>query len=241
MLPFFLQHYGKFAERIVIYDNLSNDRTPAIIREHPKAELRTFDTNGIFCEDTLLEIRNNAYKESIGSADFVVVVDVDEFLFHPRLIEKLATCMQQGVTFPKIQGFDMISFSRPKPNHPLPLQIQLGRPAQEYSKRIVFSPEIDIRYTIGCHTCSPIGHLIEDDSPELILLHYHYVGFFRCLKRHHACLKRMPWKKGNRNYQFRMHPLRLLTRFFAYSSKAVNVFNGKPTILNMARSAMLGK
>ena len=47
ILPHFLRHYARFADRIVVYDNGSNDRTRDIIFAHPQAEFRTYDTDGV--------------------------------------------------------------------------------------------------------------------------------------------------------------------------------------------------
>jgi glycosyltransferase involved in cell wall biosynthesis len=41
MLPYYLKHYEKFCEKIIIYDNMSTDNSRNIIKNHPLCEIRT--------------------------------------------------------------------------------------------------------------------------------------------------------------------------------------------------------
>src|SRR5690606_2040831 len=100
-LPYFLAHYAQFADRIFVYDNGSTDRSPDIVRAHPKAELRQFDSGGTFDDLSNINVKNNAYKESRGQADFVIVVDADELIYHPAIRELLQRYKEEGITFPK--------------------------------------------------------------------------------------------------------------------------------------------
>ena len=117
LLPYYLRHYSQFAERIVVYDNQSTDATADIVRACSKAEHRIYDTGGVFDDPEILRIKNTAYKESRGQADFVVVGDVDEILYHPQMADLLQKYKREGVTLPKTRGIDMVSwrFPRSKP------------------------------------------------------------------------------------------------------------------------------
>ena len=46
MLPFFLRHYEQFCERMIVYDNGSDDGSQAIIKAHRLCELREINTHG---------------------------------------------------------------------------------------------------------------------------------------------------------------------------------------------------
>ena len=94
LLPHFLHHY-RFAEKIVIYDHNSTDDSAAIIRSFTNTTLRMLPFSDEIHEDYYLTIKNHAYQESRGQADFVIVVDIDEFVYHPFLLDLLRRLQSQ--------------------------------------------------------------------------------------------------------------------------------------------------
>ena len=58
-LPHSLNYYSKFASRIVIYDNMSTDRSREIIASYPNTTFIPFETQGELQELKLTEIRSN--------------------------------------------------------------------------------------------------------------------------------------------------------------------------------------
>ena len=88
MLPYYLRHYEIFCDKIIIYDNMSTDRSQEIIKAHPKCELRLYDSKGEVRDDLYLKIKNHAWKEARGQGiDYVIVGDTDEFLYHPNILK----------------------------------------------------------------------------------------------------------------------------------------------------------
>ena len=116
LLPFFFKHYERFADKIVAYDNMSDDSTPEILGAHPLCERRAFDTGGKVRDDLLLKVKNNAWKESRGEADWVIVCDADEFIFHPDLVGYLDSCRERDITIPQPTGFSMVCDDWPEPD-----------------------------------------------------------------------------------------------------------------------------
>jgi hypothetical protein len=43
MLPYYLRHYERFCEQIVVYDNASDDGSQEIVVSHPLCDLRHID------------------------------------------------------------------------------------------------------------------------------------------------------------------------------------------------------
>jgi glycosyltransferase involved in cell wall biosynthesis len=200
LLPYFLRHYAPLCERIVIYDDGSDDGSQDIIRRHPQCELRDC-SGGAFTQDKLLGIRKT-WKESKGIADWVICCDIDEFLWHPDIPSYLNRC---GVTVPKVQGFQMVADSFPTEGRPLPELINRGVPNGNYSKRIIFRPDAidDMDYDPGCHHCHPKGNYTEEKlDGELRLLHYKWLGMEHILARNKAMDSRQndsERKKGHGN------------------------------------------
>src|SRR6188768_2460656 len=80
ILPFTLMHYATFAERIIVHDGFSTDRSREICLEHG-AEVRDFHSDGV--NDILFK----KLKETcwIGTdADWAVTADADEFIYFPE-------------------------------------------------------------------------------------------------------------------------------------------------------------
>lgn len=234
-LPFFLAHYAAFAERIVVYDNYSTDASPEIVRSCPKAELRQFDTGETFDEQALTQLRNTSYKESVGDADYVIVVDADELLHHPDLSALLETYKRDGVTLPKTVGYDMISWRFPRSSKPLTQSVSLGRRSPDYSKRCIFDPSIDINFRHGSHACKPVGNIVENQDADLQLRHYHYIGLLQCIRKHRRCGARL--SRYNRehklSYQYTWGAVRLSGRFLTYRLNAHDIVRDRTSVLTV--------
>lgn len=232
ILPFFFRHYGTFASRIFVYDNNSTDGTSDIIDACDIAERISFDTKDRHDNRRLIDIKNNAYKRSRGTADYVVVVDADEFLFHPDILSVIAEGKRNGATLFRTIGYNMTAWRFPKGSAPLVAQVHRGVPSSIYAKTCIFDPRLSINYDLGAHSCQPDGHDVEYyQGEELLLLHYHYVGVAKTIARHKACRSRLPEKPvGKVSEQFYWGPLEIFMRFVYYSGKAVDVFTGKRSV-----------
>lgn len=173
LLPYFLRNYG-FARRVVLYDDGSTDRTLEVAASDPRVEVRPLRW-GCYREDALTELRNHAWRES--DADFVVVADADELVWHPDLPGELERYRAAGVTLPDVAGFEMVGERGVPPDDGRQLWEHLPRGVYSplYSKRAVFCPgAVDIRYEVGCHACDPRGRVVR--GGHLKLLHYHFLG-----------------------------------------------------------------
>jgi hypothetical protein len=188
MLPFFFLHYDKLVERYVIYDDGSSDNSREILRLNPKVELRPtprYSDPGsrVASQLALLE---TCWKESRGIADWVIVTDIDEHLYHPDMYRYLAQCRAQGVTIIPALGYQMLSHQFPEHKTLLCNSLSRGACDSLYSKLNIFSPnEIDAtNYTPGRHTAAPTGRVVLPARDEVILLHYRYLDFERVRKRY---------------------------------------------------------
>src|SRR5579862_3249330 len=74
LLPYFLRHYH-WAEKIVLFDNESDDGSKEVAARFSNVEWRTMETNVYLDEPALIHMKNHAWKESRGAnVDFVIVV-----------------------------------------------------------------------------------------------------------------------------------------------------------------------
>ena len=96
-IPFVVDYWKRFAERVIVYDNGSDDGSVEYLSQYPWIEVRQFETNG-FDDTANMNIKNSCWKESIGIADFVVVSDLDECLYSPVLESELEYMKANDIT-----------------------------------------------------------------------------------------------------------------------------------------------
>jgi hypothetical protein len=176
---FFVRHYEPFVERIVIYDEDSFDGSREFLQSRPKVELRRFvRSNANSLEISKQAVQNHCWKESRGNADYVFIVDMDEHVFHPNIVEYLIEQKRAGATILPTLGFQMVTDEFPAKNERLASTRTIGFPSDEYSKPCVFDPNAieEINLSAGAHTAKPQGSVDFPEKAELLLLHYKYLG-----------------------------------------------------------------
>lgn len=199
IMGYFLRHYSTFAEKIIIYDDQSDDGTREIIQQCNKAELRDwYGTHGIV-DDEFLVFSNEQWKEARGHADWVIVVDCDEFVFHPNLTELLRGYLQDGVEVPQIDGYTMVSDHFPTTDGQIYDEIRTGFPDGPWSKKAVF--RVHMYYNVGRHSIN-FSMFNPKSSPtaEIKLLHYRCLGMDYLKWRHSRNWARVPEHCRSANY-----------------------------------------
>ena len=94
VLPFFLRHYESWVDRIIVFDDASDDGTVDLLRSHPKVDLRQLPDKGDSFVLTALDIWNHAWKERRNRADWVIATNIDEFFwFSPEPRDFLQAAM----------------------------------------------------------------------------------------------------------------------------------------------------
>jgi hypothetical protein len=177
ILPFTLDYYSNICEKIFVYDNMSTDSSDEIYARYPKVEVLKWNSNNEINENYYVQIKSNSYRKVSRDADWVIVCDCDEILYHPKLIDKLKKYTESGVTVPKVSGHDMVSLTFPEYNGGLITEkITTGSDVYApFCKNIVFNPKLDVHYGIGGHSFQ-CESAIYSKNDELKLLHYKFLG-----------------------------------------------------------------
>ncbi len=191
MLPFVFRHFDQFVDHYTFYDNYSDDRSEEIIRSHKNTSIIKFKTEG-FDDMAHINIKNNCWKRSRGKADYVIVCDIDEFLYHADFIKTITQLKESHISLPSTIGYNMYSPLSPTHSQPLTDQVRQGITDPAYNKSIIFDPHriVEINYQPGAHIAEPTG-IVKKGDITFKLLHYKNIGLDYVLERYHILAHRL--------------------------------------------------
>ena len=133
------------------------------------------------------------WKSSIGRADWVVIVDIDEHLQHPDLPAYLERCKALGVTAVRATGYEMVSDTFPDTALPLSVLIQQWRTFYSATTSFASSTRMHVTatgYGGGRHIAAPEGQVVWEKRREIRLLHFKRLGVEYVIDRHAS------WRRG---------------------------------------------
>lgn len=203
IIPFFLQHYNGFVDHYYIYDNYSDDATDTLLAAQSNITVRKYDTGDTFNDIVHQQIKNSAWKQSRGKADWVIVIDMDEFLYHPQMEQFLT--QNSRITLFKPQGFNMVTNTFPLNDKKLIESVNKGVQNDYYSKSVLFNPHkiINTNYEPGAHDIYPEGIISILSDPTFKLLHYKNLGIDYVLNRFKLYKERI--SKINKEQHLALH------------------------------------
>lgn len=183
ILPWTVDAYDRWADRIIVHDAFSNDGTrEAIAKYFPWVEVRDWDTGDQIRDDLAAALKSTAWRGT--DADWVAVVDADEILYAPKGFSL------DWATGPILRpvGYDMIAdrlwnYETSDIGSRFTDFIKRGAPNDRYAKPILFRPAAlkSIRFSPGAHFVeSAVGidgkPVQAVDCPDLWLCHCKYIG-----------------------------------------------------------------
>jgi len=185
MLPYFFRHYDGVAERYFIFDNDSTDRSIEMLKTNPKVTLERFEIVGDSFVSAALKHYNECWKRSRGQADWVIVCNIDEHIYHPNLKRYLRTCKNLGISLIIPYGYNMVSDRFPRTSRPLCERLKCGMREPSWDKPQIFDPNkiSEINFAPGRHAADPVGEVITPRNARVKLLHYKYLGMEYLLRR----------------------------------------------------------
>ena len=197
ILPYFLRHYQQFAT-VHLWDNHSTDNTLKIAEE-ARAEINTFETNDEYDELSLSEIRSQNWKGS--NADWVIVCDCDEFVYHTDLVNVLEKSKATIIT---PTGFNMFSMKFPTTIGQIYDEVNMGVLDYRYSKPIIFKPgDIkEMNFRAGAHFADPLGNVIIDTTTGIKLLHMKFLSKEYVIGKYMSYEKRKSERTKYHNFGF---------------------------------------
>lgn len=197
ILPYFLRHYQRYGN-VMIYDNYSTDNSVEICLQ-AGVRVSQYDSGGELRDDLYIQIKNNCWKGS--TADWVIIVDCDEFVYHPDLMTYL-----ENSEFTAFEPTWYEMFTEIFPQTSAQIYEVVRRGYEAWPKLNLFKPsEIEeIDYEIGCHLCHPKGNVKLNyvESP-IKTLHMRHLGKQYIIDRNKSYAARM--SKVNRDNKWGWH------------------------------------
>lgn len=176
LIPFYLRHYEQFADKIFVWDDWSTDNSWELLTKHPKVCPSRWSYDTGIDEDLFLRFANRVYPTACGKADWVMWVDMDEFIYGNTINQTLELAKVEGYDVIQTEGFNMVGEGLPKDDgRQLTAILPMGVRAPIYSKPVVFNPCAKISWNRGKHALEGCAPRMTPDA-RLKLLHYRYLG-----------------------------------------------------------------
>lgn len=191
LIKLFINYYRQVVNKFIFIDYGSTDRTFEIIRNSGiDFEFNTDKWGGEYDERLTTELKNTFWIKYRNDFDWILIVDIDEFLYYPKGLKELQSEMIEKYNIIRPQGVQMVGDSFPQSDI---LEIKTGVPDPFYSKCCMFRNWIEPNYNHGCHECNPVptSDLKYFESPDLKLLHYKYIDIDYQIKRKTETEKRL--------------------------------------------------
>ena len=191
MLDFFFRHYDPWVDAFVVHDDNSTDGTRGVLERHPKVTVvplvRVHADSWVRSEQ---HIYDRSWKQSVGVADWIVAVNIDEHLYHPDIRGYLAGCATAGMTAIPALGYQMVTTRWPNPDSVLWRDHPEGAPWASMSKIGIFNPNriAETGFGPGRHEARLTGEVRLPERDALLNLHYKYLGIDETLARHRELL-----------------------------------------------------
>ena len=185
ILPFTLDHYSQFSDRIFLLDNYSTDKSLEIARKYDKVTVIPItceEDDDTYDEYKSAKLRSTIYKDetygfnATDKADWAILVDADEFVYHSDLVKILKDYKEQGVAIPRLVGYDMFSKKFPayKKGTLMTDLVKKGNLSLAECKPVIIDPNrVEVKFSVGAHFHSQVsGSALPSAFADIKLLHY---------------------------------------------------------------------
>ena len=172
IIPYLMRHYGRFAKVIFLESN-STDKTVSLARSLG-GEVWKYNISDEVDDRNFLRVKESCWQGS--KADWAIVVDADEFVYHPDIVGELKKS-KATIIHPKF--YNMFSEIYPTTEGQIYDEVKLGTDGDFWlSKMNIFRPS-DIKrmnWIPGCHGANPEGNVIIDADSEIKTLHMRFLS-----------------------------------------------------------------
>lgn len=228
MLHYFFRNYDEMVSHYFVDDDGSDDGTLDYLAQHSNVTVR--QKPRINPDSYVLESHashQTSWLRSRGIADWVLVVDIDEHIYHPDLSGYLQAQTEAGVTAIPALGFQMLAHESPPPEVRLSDHLRRGAPWAQMSKLVLFSPDAVTNpgFAVGRHSAEPAGAVRYPERDELLLLHYKYLELKAVSRRHAAeqARRRKLDLEHDWGHRYAFDKAQLAADFASFEARAIDI------------------
>ena len=205
MLPYTLDYYSKYADRIFVYDNQSTDSSVAICSGYDKVKVKSFNTRRLLNDQVQMDIKNKAWKKARRKARYVAVIDTDEIVYYRDGLDVLLDKAYEAGAAMVRQSSAYTLYSA-----------GITEPAEDFSlnpdntsvncgpyegKLSIFSPELkEINYGPGAHRQKPKGANLTEFEGGIWFHYSHVLGAKIMARKYEDRIFRMSRKNKSRGW-----------------------------------------
>jgi glycosyltransferase involved in cell wall biosynthesis len=205
LLPFTLDYYSEYAERIFVWDNMSTDSSVEICKRYSNVSVEHFDTGGLVKDKVFQYIKNNAWKKARGKALYVGVIDTDEIIYYREgldmLIDQAYEAKAGIVKQTKAYTVYSANITRSADEFllsPTNTSLLCGPSGGKVS---IFSPELrEINYKPGAHRLRPKGKNLTEFVGGLWFHYSHVLGAEVMAKKYEDRLSRLSYQNKRHDW-----------------------------------------
>lgn len=81
IIPFCIPYWQRIADKVIVYDNHSDDSSLELLSKYDWIEIRTFDSGGKMNDTIQKEVKEKAYLEFKDQCDIMIITDMDEVFY----------------------------------------------------------------------------------------------------------------------------------------------------------------
>lgn len=181
ILPFIVDYWKRLPlNKVVVFDNFSTDGSITYLKQFPFVEVRYFKTEGMN-DIVQANIKNLAWRESKGKADYVIVCDMDEVLYSKDLNKTLLKMKEGGYNVLGTPWYACCFDKRPsytegKLLHELGDKFyrqSVNRTHPHLGKFMLFDPNLidNMQYSVGCHIAHPLPQMKLLETNDVVAIH----------------------------------------------------------------------
>lgn len=202
--PFFLSHYAWADEIVIKLEKTTTDKSAEIIRSYPNARIEYSNLGGMLNDRLMADMMSNL--AAALKSDWVIYVDVDEFVFPCDYSERI-TVADPRAYLAHAEGnlietwFWWVYRHRTDadldPTKPAIWQRRHGGDytivpgmANRFMKPCIVKPETRIRWGIGTHNYQP-NPMIKTSKTKFAGVHWQMVDVDKAVQRNYSIEKRL--------------------------------------------------
>ena len=239
ILPFVIDYWKEMQlDKVVVYDNESDDGSREFLEQYDWIEVRTRKTNGEKDNDAHKKLKDECWKEAVNEYDFIMVCDIDEVLYFPQGIEKVLDKFSESpYNVLGVHNYALVEDYKPERKEGL-LMHQMGlrwypqssNHMNQYKehgigKFVFFKSDANISWSVGQHIAYGCKAMVVDEG-ECISLHF-FAGFGADYKVERNKKQRDRLSLNNKNKGYSSHYKKsedeMRREYREYQSKAIDV------------------